>query len=229
MSGGDILLAEDDRTIRRHVASLLAAAGHSVRGTRDGRAALRAFGEARPDLVLLDVMMPVMDGFAVCREIRRKDPFVPILFLTALESEADQLKGLGFGADDYVFKTAGDAILLARVAAAFRRQAAASCAESFPVGTCQVDATRLLLRADGGAPQAISERELALLRIFAERPGELLSRDSLMARLWGPGEEVSENALSVVLSRLRTKMGSSSESVVAVRGAGCVFRPRADE
>ena len=96
----EILVADDDRTVRRGVSGILADAGYAVREAKNGAEALRLFGESRPDLVLLDVMMPKSDGFAVCAAIRETDPSVPVLFLSALGDEESQLKGFGYGADE---------------------------------------------------------------------------------------------------------------------------------
>lgn len=115
--GPEILIAEDDSVIRRAVKAALASEGYSVRETPDGAAALRAFGEKRPDLVLLDVTMPGTDGFEVCGRIRAVDSCLPVIFLTARSSEDDKVKGLGLGADDYIVKPFGVRELLARVAA----------------------------------------------------------------------------------------------------------------
>lgn len=117
----DILLAEDDRAVRNSLVAVLEGAGHSVRAVRDGRKALERFREKTPDIAILDVMMPVMDGREACIEMRKRDESVPILFLTALDSDADEVRGLAAGADDYISKTASDEILLARIGAALRR------------------------------------------------------------------------------------------------------------
>ena len=117
----EILVADDDRTVRRGVSGILADAGYAVREAKNGAEALKLFGESRPDLVLLDVMMPKSDGFAVCAAIRETDPSVPVLFLSALGDEESQLKGFGYGADDYIVKTRPASLLLARVEAALRR------------------------------------------------------------------------------------------------------------
>ncbi|MBR1920964.1 MAG: response regulator, partial [Kiritimatiellae bacterium] len=117
----EILLADDDRAVRRGYRALFEDEGYAVRTARNGDEALALFAERRPDLVLLDVMMPRKNGIAVCREIRRVDEAVPILFVTAAPSEAGLVRGLGHGADDYIDKARSSEELLARVAAALRR------------------------------------------------------------------------------------------------------------
>ena len=111
----EVLVVDDERVIREGLTRKLVSAGFDVRLASDGRAAFQAFLLERPDLVLLDVMMPGMDGYATCEEMRKIDREVPIVFLSALDSEQDQIRGLEVGADDYVSKTASEAMLLARV------------------------------------------------------------------------------------------------------------------
>ena len=111
----EILVVDDERSVRNGLKALLSTGGYSVRLARSGLQALEQFRTRRPDLVLLDVMMPGTNGFDVCREIRREDALVPILFLTSVENEANQVRGFGLGADDYISKTAGEAELFARI------------------------------------------------------------------------------------------------------------------
>ena len=223
-----ILLADDERVLRQSLSARLAEAGYAVRAARDGEEALRLFRAARPDLVLLDVMMPRLSGFEACRRIRETDAEVPVLFLTALEAEADQLRGLGVGADDYIFKTAPDAVLLARIAAALRRVRAAPPDGDFDFGVWRVAARKLEMRLATGARATLTEREVALLRLFAERPGEVFSRDFLVTRFWGADADVTDNALSVAIYGLRAKLGEEGWRVASVRGSGYVCRPPAD-
>ena len=109
----EILLADDERAVREGLKAMLVGEGFSVRTARDGADALAKFAEKRPDAVLLDVMMPKMNGFMACRQMRELDSLVPVVFLTAKDSEADQVRGMGLGADDFISKSAGDEVLLA--------------------------------------------------------------------------------------------------------------------
>ena len=120
----EILVVDDERAVRVGIKTLLSACGYAVRLARRGLQGLEMFRTRRPDLILLDVMMPGTTGFDVCREIRAEDPIVPIIFLTALESEANQVRALGLGADDYISKTAGEAELFARIRRALERTSA---------------------------------------------------------------------------------------------------------
>lgn len=108
----EILIVDDERLIREGLKMTLQGEGYEVRTARDGDEALNKIAERRPDLVLLDVMMPRMNGFRCCEEIRKTDPLLPVIFLTAKDSEADQVRGIGLGGDDYVSKATGDALLL---------------------------------------------------------------------------------------------------------------------
>ena len=219
----DILLAEDDRVVRNTLVALFEGAGHSVRAVRDGARAVASFGDKRPDLVVLDVMMPVKDGLAACREIREADEDVPILFLTARDTEKDELAGLCVGADDYISKDASDELLLARIAAALRRSSRPEACGDFDIGSWHV-APRNFEMTCGARRESLVEKEIALLRMFASHPGEVLTRDAIMSRFWGDDEDANDNALSMVMYRLREKLGPG-RPIETVRGIGYVYRP----
>ena len=220
----DILLAEDDRVVRKTLVAMLEGAGHSVRAVRDGARAVAAFGEKRPDLVVLDVMMPVMNGLSACRAIRKADDDTPILFLTALDTEKDELAGLGIGADDYISKSASDEILLARIAAALRRVMKPSVGGDFDFGAWHVDVSRLVM-VRGRKSERLIEREIAILRMFSSHPGEVFSRDHILTKLWGVAEDVNDNSLSMVMFKLREKLGEEGKAIETIRGVGYAYRP----
>ena len=222
----DILLAEDERIVRESIAAMLEKAGHSVRTARNGAEALAAFRRRKPDLAILDVMMPRMDGFEVCRAIRESDASTPVLFLTALDADAAQVRGLGLGADDYVSKSVPPDVLLARVAAALRRADAAEPRGGFDFGGWRVDAARMEARCGRGGRVELNERELAILRLFAAHPGEVFMRDWLAERFWTPGDAASDNLLNVTVFRLRAKLAPEGRDIETVRGAGYAYRPR---
>ena len=174
----DILLADDERSIRTLLKGVLESRGYAVRTAANGNQALALYGARRPDLLLLDVMMPGMGGIEVCEAVRRGDADTPIVFLTALDSEADELRGLGVGADAYIAKTVSEEILLARIAAALRRSERLSC--GFDFGSWRVEPLRLAMRGANGEETPLSEREVAILRAFADHPGEVFARDALL-------------------------------------------------
>lgn len=222
----EIIFAEDERTVRRTLSELLTANGYLVRPARNGAEALQLYREARPDLLLLDVMMPELGGYEVCETVRRTDVETPVLFLTALDSEVDELKGLCVGADAYIPKTVSDEVLLARIAAALRRTHAVSPTGDFEFDDWRVDPSKLSMRrAEGDCSVPLSEREVAILRCFAGHPGEVFSRDWLETRFWGTDFAGGESALKLTIFRLREKLGRSGALIRAIRGSGYVFRP----
>ena len=221
----EILVVDDERAVRRGVAAILSGAGYIVREAKNGEEALRLFGEARPDLVLLDVMMPKMDGFSVCAAIREVDAAVPVLFLSALGDEESQLKGFGYGADDYIEKTLPAPLFLARVEAALRRTRAAEPSGDFSFGEWRVKAARRSMCRSTGEAAELCDREIALLRLLAARRGEALARDWLAVKLWGKNAAVSDNLLSVLVYGLRGKLAAEGQAIRTVRGVGYVFAP----
>ena len=221
----DILIAEDDRIYRRALEETLAGAGYRVRAAPDGAAALELFRARRPDAVILDVMMPVMDGCAACAAIRREDPAVPVLFLTAKDAEADELAGRGLGADDYVPKSVSDAVLLARLASVLRRARPAEPLGRFRFGGWTVDPRRAEMAGPGGARAGLTSREIAILRHFAAYPGELFSKEFLLTRFWGAGASCGEGAVSTALHALRAKLGASAPCLETAWGRGVRYRP----
>lgn len=227
MERGELILADDERTIRTTLTGLLEANGYAVRAAKNGAEALRLHRERRPDLMLLDVMMPKMSGYEVCETVRRTDTETPVLFLTALDSDRDELRGLDAGADVYISKTVSDDVLLARIAAAIRRHRHDEPTGVFDFADWQVDPAKLSMRRKTGDAVLLTEREVALLRWFAMHPDEVFSRDFLFTRFWGVDFRGADNTLTVALTRLRAKLGETAEAFVAIRGSGYVFRPGA--
>ena len=221
----DIIIADDERVIRQSVAALLEASGFAVRAAKDGEEALRLYRERRPDLMLLDVMMPKGNGYEVCEAIRKTDVGTPVLFLTALDSDRDELRGLDVGADIYIPKTVSDEVLLARIAAAIRRRRHDEPTGDFDFADWHVDPSKLSMRWKDGGTVSLGEREVALLRWFAQHPGEVFSRDFLFTRFWGASFEGNDSTLSIAIMRLREKLGDSASGLKSVRGSGYVWRP----
>lgn len=220
----EILLADDERVVRDALRGLLEDHGYVVRCASDGERALALYREHRPDLVLLDVMMPRLGGYDVCEAIRREDLETPIVFLTALDSDEHELRGLGVGADSYMSKTVSEAVMLARIAAALRRSDAPSSA-GFGFGGWRIDPPKMSMRGRSGEAVRLGDREIAILRMFASHPGEVMSRDMLLTRFFGP--DAGETALTVAISRLRDKLGAAGASIKSVRGAGYAYAPQA--
>ena len=204
-----ILIVEDEAPLAAGLSDLLAGEGYLPLLAADGRQALELFRRRRPDLVLLDVMLPEKSGYEVCREIRREDPRVPILMLTAKGEELDRIAGLELGADDYIVKPFGVGELLARIRAAFRRQRSLAAAgeepEELAFADVRVDPRRLELKK-GERRHALTPRELALLRMFCSRRGEVLDRDTLLERVWGVRYEGTTRTLDQHVAQLRKKI-----------------------
>ena len=215
----EILIAEDDAVIRHAVRAALANEGYGVRETSDGAAALKAFGEKRPDLVLLDVTMPRTDGFEVCARIRAADPRLPIIFLTARASEDDKVKGLGLGADDYIVKPFGVRELLARVAAVLRRIDART-PETIPLGNLKIDPRKAVVIGPDGVAVSLTARELRILMLFASRHDEVISRDELLNTCWGIDYFGTTRTLDQHIFVLRKKLGNEAVNLVSVRSLG---------
>ena len=229
----EILIAEDDASIREWVAVALEADGHSVRSAVDGAAALAAYAGHRPDLLVLDVMMPKKSGYDVCQEIRRRDPSLPILMLTAKGTEADKVLGLGLGADDYMTKPFGVRELSARVTALLRRTYAAETAgrseTRFQIGGHVVDAAAATISSPEGTTEALTPHELALLRLFATHPGEILSRDRLLNEVWGYAYMGTTRTLDQRVAVIRRKLGADAPLVETLYGQGYRLRVTSEE
>lgn len=230
----DILLAEDDTTLRNALVLALRSEGYAVRACKDGAEALAAYAERRPDLLLLDVMMPKKSGYDVCAEIRRRDDLVPVVFLTAKAAEEDQVLGLGLGADDYIPKPVHLDVLFARLAVIMkwtRRTGTAAAAttppqpDTFEIGGARIDARRYTVLPPGGPEQTLSIRELGLLKTFAAHPGEVLTRDALLDAVWGENYLAASRTLDQHIVQVRRKLGPAATHLETVRGAGYRLRP----
>lgn len=222
----EILLVDDDPLLLRSLSVVLQEAGYAVRTAESGAKALKAVQEHHPDLILLDVMMPKMDGLDVCRRLRENRAKMPIVFLTALETPEDEMRGLAAGGDIYIPKTTPDELLLARLLAVFRRcEDRSEEGRLFSFGSCQIDAQTMTILKPSGQTVLLTDRELYLLRQFASHPHEVFTRDALSTWLWGRTALPDDNSLSVAIYALRKKLGSAGDRIVALRGRGYAYRP----
>lgn len=210
--------------MRRTMRTLLEGEGYDVQVARNGEEALRKVAENLPDLMLLDVMMPGLNGFRVCEEIRKTEKLLPILFLTALEGEAEQVRGLGLGADDYIAKTAGDAEILARVRRALARAAAYRAARlgitQLVLGRVTVDFTHRRITDGRGLDERLTGTEADLLRLLASGHGHIFSAAEILESLHGEGYRVEETTLRSHISRLKAKLGPAGELLTNERALG---------
>lgn len=223
----EILIAEDDPEIREWIGVALTKAHYQVRTVADGAAALVAYAERRPDLLILDIMMPKKSGYDVCADLRKRDRRLPILMLTAKTTENDKVLGLDMGADDYMTKPFGFGELKARVAALLRRAnmpPAGEAGEKIAVGahTVDVDAQRLL-SADGTSVD-LTPLELGLLRFLSAHPGEAVSRDALLNALWGFSYMGTTRTLDQRINLLRKKLAGDADRIETVYGKGYRLR-----
>ena len=218
----EILFAEDDADIRKWVAVALETEGYAVRTVPDGEAALAAYAAQRPDLLMLDIMMPKRDGVSVCAEIRRRDAALPILMLTARTAERDKIAGLGAGADDYMTKPFGLGELLARIAALLRRARLVPVQlpradAPFRLGAHMIDGARLTVIAPDGTETPLAAREYELLRLLAAHPGEVLRRNDILDELWGVAFHGNTRTLDQHVALIRRKLGTDAARIETVR------------
>lgn len=225
MSLGQLLVVEDDEAIRRGVVDALTFAGYAVDEAPDGPQGLDAACSGRYDLVLLDILMPTMDGLEVLDQLRRVKPTLPVIFLTARGEEADKVAGLRLGADDYVVKPFGPAELMARVEAVLRRSAERPrTVQTLTIAGRTIDFERREVRHDDDQRTALSEREAEVLHYLATNRGRAVSRDELLARVWGIDPRgVQSRTVDMTIARLREHLRDDSASpsvIVTVRARG---------
>jgi two-component system KDP operon response regulator KdpE len=205
-SKGRVLVVDDEHSIRRAVGRALTARGYDVRLATDGEEALSMVAAFQPDLVVLDLNLPALDGLSVCRQLRVWSS-VPILVLSVREDEADKVAALDLGADDYLTKPFGIDELLARVRALLRRAGAQGAPKPvrFRTDELQIDLdTSSVTRA--GAEVRLTKTEWALLTELCQHPGKLLTHRWLLERVWGPGYAEDVDVLRVFISQLRKKL-----------------------
>jgi len=233
MVGSKVLIVEDDRTLLEVLQYNLAREGYDVLTAADGAAGLETARSGKPDLVILDVMLPKMDGYEVCR-ILRQETTVPIMMLTAKTEETDRVVGLEVGADDYVTKPFSMRELMARVRAMLRRtemmkkeaeSSAGAPAARFKVGEFEIDAARHKV-SRGSMAVDLSRMEFALLEFLARNHGQVFSRDQLLERVWGYDFSGDTRTVDVHVSWLRHKIETDPahpEHLLTVRGVGYKF------
>jgi two-component system KDP operon response regulator KdpE len=232
--GARLLLVEDDVPTRRSVAANLAAHGYAIEEAGDVATALERWEAARPDLIVLDLGLPDLDGSAVVRRVRR-DATTPILILSARGDERDKVAALEAGADDYVTKPFGLDELRARIAALLRRAAGPSADPhgTVTLGPVSLDIGRREVTVDD-APLELTPREYELLKVMLSEPGRLLTRGRLLRAVWGSAYAEEGHYLHVYVSRLRRKLrdadptGRARDLIVAEPGVGYRVRDPGD-
>jgi two-component system response regulator MprA len=223
-TGAKILLAEDDRAAREALARALTLEGFDIDAVNDGAQALEAFEPDTPDLLILDVMMPNVDGIAACRRVRAAGSQIPILILTARTETSDRVVGLDAGADDYLAKPYALEELLARIRALLRRSGTQEAEELEGPGVRLDLAGRRAWR--GNRELALSKTEFELLELLVRNTGIVLDRDTIHERIWGYDFGPDSKNLNVYIGYLRRKLEEDGEPRVlhTVRGVGYVVR-----
>lgn len=228
MSVAQVLVVEDERGLSDLIRTHLEGDGHVVRQAFDGPSAVELARQGRPDLMILDWMLPGMDGLSVCREVRRHQ-LMPIVMLTARDDEADRVRGLEAGADDYVVKPFSIAELLARVRAMLRR-VALDVAAATRGGSGRVTRGPLVVDEEAhvatlhGSDLPLTRRELSILAMLARNPGRTFTREFLLDHVWGQDYEGLDRAVDTQMVRLRRKLGDFGQHIEAVWGVGYRFR-----
>jgi two-component system response regulator MprA len=223
-----ILVVDDDRAVRESLRRSLAFNGYQVDLASDGHAALAAVGSARPDAMVLDVMMPRLDGLEVCRRLRGTGDDLPILVLTARDAVSDRVAGLDAGADDYLPKPFALEELLARLRALLRRRSGPDTGpKSVPLTFADLSLdpeTREVRRGDREI--SLTRTEFALLELLLANPRRVLTRSRILEEVWGYDFPTTGNALEVYIGYLRRKTESDNEPrlIHTVRGVGYVLR-----
>ena len=219
-----ILIVDDEPTIVETIETKMRREGYSVFSAASAEEGMRVFRQVKPDLMILDIMLPARSGLELCKAIRN-DSKTPIIFLSARASEADRVAGLDLGADDYVIKPFNLSELAARVKAVLRRATGEKPSEVVQVAGLRIDPARHEMTQDGKALE-LSPKEFALLYFLARNPGQVFSRDILLDRIWGSDSFVSPRTVDVHIRWLRERIEQNPaqpEKLQTVRGVGYRF------
>jgi DNA-binding response OmpR family regulator len=227
MAKETILVVEDEEDIRELLKYNLEKEGYQVFGAATGEEALRAVRDRRPDLILLDLMLPGLDGLEVCRQIRSEAQtrHLPIIMLTAKGEEADIVTGLELGADDYIAKPFSPRVLLARLRAALRRRSQPLPLETAPLKTDELvihpGRHEVLLK---GQPIQLTVTEFRLLHLLVRKPGWVFTRSQIVNNIHGEDYPVSDRSIDVQIVSLRKKLGACGSQIETIRGIGYRFK-----
>ncbi|MCB1064528.1 MAG: response regulator transcription factor [Verrucomicrobiae bacterium] len=236
MKNHRVLVVEDDPALRRGVTDNFAARGYRVESADDGERGLERARRGRNDLLILDVMLPRINGYEICRYLRQEGVVTPVIFVTAKSEESDVLLGLGLGADDYVRKPFGIRELLARAEAVLRRAAEQGrvttgadreATEVFRFGPFTLDRPSHKLRHADGQSVPLSPKEYDLLSCFANHSGRALSRDEIMDQVWGYDARVTSRTIDRFVTTLRKKIENDPakpQFIETIREFGYRFR-----
>ena len=217
-----VLIADDEIRMRRVIADYLSIKGYQTVEAANGTEAVMIAQSHPVDLILLDVMMPQMDGFEACRIIRRNHPSMPIIMLTAKSEEADELQGFSLGADEYIAKPFSLKILLARIEAVLRRGVVSAPATISPADGFVIDTAAREVTVNG-AKIELTYTEFELLSFLVQNAGVALSRDAILDNVWKYDYYGDARTVDTHVKKLRAKLGASGERIKTIRGIGYKF------
>ena len=220
-----ILIVDDEKDIRNIIRYNLEKEGMRCITASDGVNALKKL-EKNPDLIILDIMMPAKDGYEVCKSIRDQGNTVPIIFLTAMDREFDEIKGLEYGGDDYLRKPFSPNILSARINAIFRRiEKIKEKGKVVKYGELSINTDTYIAKVDG-KELFLPRKEFELLAFFMNHPNTIFSRESLLSSIWEDDVYVVDRTIDVHINRIRTKLMGYKNWIETVKGVGYRFRPK---
>ena len=221
-----ILVVDDEKDIVEMLSYNLKKEGYRVITSSNGREALAQAKQERPDLILLDVMMPELDGLQVVKELKRDKAteFVPVLFLTAKGSETDEIVGLELGAEDYIVKPISMGKLLSRVRTAFRRSEQSTStktpsSENITIGEIEINIPNYSVKV-AGREVVFVRKEFEILTYLAQHKGRVISRENLLNNVWGPKVYVVDRTVDVHIRKIREKLGKYADMIETVKGVG---------
>ena len=227
MASGKILVVDDDQNICELLRLYIEKEGFDVVIANDGRKALEMFDQENPDLIMLDIMLPELDGWQVCREVRETSK-VPIIMLTARSEERDELQGFELGVDEYISKPFSPKILVARVNAILRRTLGAVGNDSLEAGGITIDKSAHIVKIDG-TPVELSYKEFELLTYFIENQGIALSREKILNNVWNYDYFGDARTIDTHVKKLRSKLGDKGEYIKTIWGMGYKFEVQSTE
>ena len=225
MSKGKILIVEDDRDISEMVEYNLREEGYDTISAFNGEDGLRLAKKEKPDLIILDIMLPIIDGLEVCRILKKEQitAEIPVIILSAKSQETDKIVGLELGADDYVTKPFSPRELIARIRAILRRGCSLSFSSIIERGDIVIDSTKHKVTA-GRKSVSLTFTEFRLLEFLARRPGAVFSRDQILDGVIGDDASVCDRTVDAHIKSLRRKLGKAKDYIETIRGAGYRFR-----
>lgn len=216
-----IYCVEDDASIRELMLYALRASGFEAEGFPDSTGLFAALNLTSPELILLDIMLPGMDGIEILKQLRRESAtaHIPVIMASAKGTEYDKVVGLDLGADDYLSKPFGMMEMVSRIRAVLRRSRSTAAQKSLRLGSLQMDPLSHTVQAEGSRVE-LTLKEFELLRLFMEHPGQVFSRDQLLERIWSTDYAGETRTVDVHIGTLRTKLGRCGEYIRTVRGVG---------